>query len=605
MTEAPPYRDIVNVLQQGDTVAAERLCHDWLLRFPDDEGLLILSSLSLQRQERYAEAVQGYARLTELFPHKAAHWTNYATALRLAGRVDEAVEAASKATALEPGEAVHYVMLGQAQLQKGDYDSAQRSLLKACELDPNSPEAHIHAANVLAAVRDTQAYTLLRPWRNWLPLDPPEQLLLAHLLTTVGLADEAYEVLTELTRRMPMHLPARLQLISVLERRNDLDAAESLLADTTARFVAMDARSTNEVAHLRAMLAKRRGNAEEAREILENVGPRNDLDYAHYFLLADIHDKLRDPAAAMESLATAHARQRLELAPIEPVFFEPNTVVLPASRRFVAKEDFARWPDLAAPEGRHSPVFIVGFPRSGTTLLEQMLDAHPKLQSMDERPFFAILTGELEDLGVRTPEQLHRLNQRDCDELRKRYLGLVAEKIRRRWDARLVDKNPLNMLNLPLITRLFPQAKFILALRHPCDVVLSNYMQSYRSCSLAGACSTMERTARAYVAAMQAWLRDCEMFKPDVLVSRYEELVEDPKRQAERYAAFLGIDDAAEMLNYDKRAKEKGFIATPSYTEVVQPISARRKDRWRRYERDFEPLLPILKPMLDHWGYEV
>jgi hypothetical protein len=59
------------------------------------------------------------------------------------------------------------------------------------------------------------------------------------------------------------------------------------------------------------------------------------------------------------------------------------------------------------------------------------------------------------------------------------------------------------------------------------------------------------------------------------------------------------------MLNYDKRAREKGFIATPSYTEVVQPISARRKDRWRRYEREFEPLLPILKPMLDHWGYEV
>jgi tetratricopeptide (TPR) repeat protein len=605
MTEAPALNDIVNVLQQGNAAIAEALCRERLLRFPDDESLLLLSSLSLQRLERHDEAVQGYARLTGLFPHKAAHWTNYATALRLAGRADEAVEAAKKAVALAPDEAVHYVMLGQAELQKGDYDAAQTSLLKACELDPNSPEAHIHAANVLVAVRDTQAYTLLRPWRSWLPLDAPEQLLLAHLLMTVGIADEAYEVLTDLTRRAPMHLQARFQLVSVLERRNDLDAAESLLADTTARFVAMDARSANEVAHLRATLAKRRGNADEARAILENVGPRNDLDYAHYFQLADIHDKLRDPAAAMESLAIAHARQRLELAPIEPVFFEPNTVVLPASKRFVAKEDHARWPELAAPEGAHSPVFIVGFPRSGTTLLEQMLDAHPKLQSMDERPFFAILTGELEDLGVRTPEELHRLNQRDCDELRKRYLGLVAEKIRRRWDARLVDKNPLNMLNLPLITRLFPHAKFILALRHPCDVVLSNYMQSYRSCSLAGACSTIERTARAYVAAMQAWLRDREMFKPDVLISRYEELVEDPQRQAERYAEFLGLDDAAQMLNYDKRAREKGFIATPSYTEVVQPISARRKDRWRRYEREFEPLLPILTPMLDHWGYEV
>ncbi|HVT31097.1 MAG TPA: sulfotransferase [Rhodanobacteraceae bacterium] len=604
MTEAPALNDIVNVLQQGNTAVAEQLCRERLLRFPDDEGLLILSSLCLQRQERYAEAVRGYARLTELFPDRAAHWTNYATALRLAGRVDEAVEAASKAVALAPGEATYYVMLGQAQLQKGDYDGAQTSLLKACELDPASPEAHIHAANALAAVRDTQAYTLLRPWRSWLPLDAPEQLLLAHLLTTVGIADEAYEVLSDLMQRAPMHLPTRLQLIGLLERRNDLDAAESLLADTTARFAAMDAHSTNEIAHLRATLAKRRGNAEEARRILESVGPRNDLDCAHYFLLADIQDKLRDPAAAMESLAIAHARQRLELAPIEPIFFEPNTVVLPASKRFVTKEDHARWPELAAPETRHSPVFVVGFPRSGTTLLEQMLDAHPKLQSMDERPFFAILNGELEDLGVRVPEELHRLNQRDCDELRKRYLGLVAEKIRRRWDAQLVDKNPLNMLNLPLITRLFPNAKLILALRHPCDAVLSNYMQSYRSCSLAGACSTLERTARAYVAAMQAWLRDCEMFKPDVLMSRYEDLVEDPKRQAERYAEFLGIGDATEMLNYDKRAKEKGFIATPSYTEVVQPISARRKDRWRRYESAFEPVLPILKPMLDHWGYE-
>jgi tetratricopeptide (TPR) repeat protein len=605
MTETPSLNDIVNVLQQGNAAMAGELCREQLLRFPDDESLLLLSSLSLQRQERYGEALQGYERLTELFAHKAAHWTNYATALRLAGRVDEAVEAAKRAVALAPNEAVHYVTLGQAELQKGDYNAAQTSLLKACELDPNSPEAHIHAANVLAAVRDTQAYTLLRPWRSWLPLDAPEQLMLAHLLMTVGIADEAYEVLTDLTRRSPMHLQARFQLVSVLERRNDLDAAEALLADTTARFVAMDARSANEVAHLRATLAKRRGNAEEARAILENIGPRNDLDYAHYFLLADIQDKLRDPAAAMESLAIAHARQRLELAPIDPAFFEPNTVVLPASRRFVANEDYARWPELAAPETRHSPVFIIGFPRSGTTLLEQMLDAHPKLQSMDERPFFAILTGELDGLGVRVPEELYRLNQRDCDELRKRYLGLVAEKIRRRWDARLVDKNPLNMLNLPLITRLFPHAKFILALRHPCDVVLSNYMQSYRSCSLAGACSTMERTARAYVAAMRAWLRDAEMFKPDVLISRYEDLVEDPKRQAERYAEFLGIGDASEMLNYDKRAKEKGFIATPSYTEVVQPISARRKDRWRRYEREFEPLLPILKPMLDHWGYEV
>jgi hypothetical protein len=307
----------------------------------------------------------------------------------------------------------------------------------------------------------------------------------------------------------------------------------------------------------------------------------------------------------MHSLAVAHARQVEELEPLAPGRFAADAPILPNAVARLAAAEYQAWPRLAAPQASQSPIFIVGFPRSGTTLLEQVLDAHPKLQSMDERPFFTILGNELSDLGVRMPQDIVRLNQRDCDELRKRYLGLVSEKIRRRWDTRLVDKNPLNMLWLPLIKRLFPESKFILALRHPCDVVLSNYMQNYRSSVLASACSTLERTARAYVAAMEAWLHHEGIIRPDVLVSRYEDLVGDLPRQTALIASFLGLEDAAPMLEYDRHAREKGFIATPSYTEVIQPVSRRRMDRWRRYQREFEPILPILEPMLRHWDYAV
>jgi transcriptional regulator with XRE-family HTH domain len=116
---------------------------------------------------------------------------------------------------------------------------------------------------------------------------------------------------------------------------------------------------------------------------------------------------------------------------------------------------------------------------------------------MDENPFFNRLADTLRRHDPAVLADLAVLRQLDCDELRKRYLVMVSEKIRRRWDARLVDKNPLNMLWLPLIYRLYPAAKHVLAIRHPCDVILSCYMQNFRSSILIASSETLERLARA------------------------------------------------------------------------------------------------------------
>jgi len=168
---------------------------------------------------------------------------------------------------------------------------------------------------------------------------------------------------------------------------------------------------------------------------------------------------------------------------------------------------------------------------------------------------------------------------------------------------RLVDKNPLNMLRLPLVNRLFPRSRIIFAMRHPCDVVLSNYMQSFGAPAFMLLCSTLERLARGYVNAMQGWLHHVAILQPTLFSLRHEDLLTDFTGTAQRIGDFIGVADSAPMLTFHEHAKRKGFIATPSYAQVTEPVNRKGVDRWRRYRRHLEPILPALKPVLEHWHY--
>lgn len=598
-------QSIADAIGAGDPVHAERLCRDALRLHPDGPDVLVLLGLSLQRQGRFKEAREPFARLTRLYPDDALHWGNYAIVLRMAGDLESAEMAAATAVRLSPDDPQCLDQLGILQLLLGRPLMARDTLLRAFGRAPESPAIRIDAARACAACRDYRAEDLLRPWREWLPLEESLQFDLASVFAQLGEAEAALELLEDLAQRAPSHTGAQLLRAGIYERVNRLDDAESLLNRIAASGAEVGSDGRSQIIHQRAQLAMRRREFAEARALLEQPDACNDdqAGCAHWFSLGAVYDKLGDTAAAMRALETAHARQMDELRAGTPHLFEPDAEILPRAKARISEADYLGWPHLKAPDASQSPVFVMGFPRSGTTLLEQMLDAHPRLQSMDERPFFNILANQLDDIGVKIPEDLHRLDQRDCDELRKGYLTMACSKVPRRWDARLVDKNPLNMLWLPMIHRMFPRAQFILALRHPCDVVLSCYMQNFRAAVLATASLSLERLANAYVAAMECWLYHVGVFKPEVFVSRYEDLVADTPGQARRIAAFLGLEDADAMLRFDVRAREKGFIKTPSYTQVIEPVHRRSLGRWQRYREYLEPVLPVLRPLLEHWHY--
>jgi Tfp pilus assembly protein PilF len=599
-------QDIVVALQTGDPARAEQLIRQQLQQEPHDGDLLLLLAISLQQQNKLVDAVSVYAELTGLFPDSSLHWGNYATALRDCGELEDAEQAYTTSLSLDPHNVDQLLNFGLLLLQRKEFVAARERLLDAFDLDPQSPAVRIHAARACSACRDDHRLDeLLKPWQQWLPLDPELQFELACLKLALGEATTAQLLLEDTLRITPSHRQAKMLLASVYERVNRLDSAELLLAELVSAAVSVDEPAGLEIAHQQAVLAQRKGQLAEARALLESAGPRNHGDYAHYFVLAGICDKLGDLPAALKALEIAHQRQVEEMRLVVPNRVAEDAPVLPTAVGRVTEQDYRRWPKLLAPDAAQSPVFIVGFPRSGTTLLEQMLDAHPRLQSMDERPFFNILVDQLGLKGFEFPQDLDKLSQSDCDELRKGYVSMACTKVPRQWNTQLVDKNPLNMMWLPMIHRLFPQARFILALRHPCDVLLSNYMQNFRSTVLAMACSTIERLAMAYMAAMEAWLDHVQVLQPEVFVSRYEDLVADAAGQTRQIGRFLGLDDASPMLKFDQHARDKGYIATPSYAQVIVPVNRKGLDRWLRYREVLAPALPILEPMLKHWGYSV
>lgn len=291
-------------------------------------------------------------------------------------------------------------------------------------------------------------------------------------------------------------------------------------------------------------------------------------------------------------------------AQLVPELVEPSANPMNITNYEVSRQNFCNWQSIGAPSVEDSPIFVLGYPRSGTTMLEQMLDAHPGMRSMDEQPFVQRVIERMQSMGFQYPEQLGEMDAAQCAMLRNTYWRSVARVVQLQPGQRLVDKNPLTMLRLPLLVRLFPNAKIIFVVRHSCDVVFSNYLQHFNAPAYIALCSTLPRLADGYAAAMKFWLQHAELLEPYVFEWRYEDVIEEFDRNVDRLGEFLELADTTPLRRFSEHAKRKGYIGTPSYAQVVQPVYASSIGRWRRYRKYFEPILPTLEPAMRHWGYD-
>ena len=255
-------------------------------------------------------------------------------------------------------------------------------------------------------------------------------------------------------------------------------------------------------------------------------------------------------------------------------------------------------------------VALPGLPlrRSGTTLMEQMLKAHPNIVTTGE----VSPLGPVEDSAIRLaakndlsyPESLDVWNEDVLAELRLTFSSEV-ERLFGSLDGKLlIDKLPLNIVLLGLVEKLWPNARVLVALRDPRDACLSCFIQRF---ALNGAMVNfldIERTAITYAEVMGLWLQYRETLVLPWHEYRYEDLVDDFESTVRQVLDFIGVDWHPSVLSYREAAKQR-VINTPSYREVTAPIHKKALQRWKGYTGSLTPILPALEPFVKQFGYRI
>ena len=585
---------------------------------PDEsnEFVELLRGLAQQTLGRHAEAVATFQRLVQMQPDVSAYWNNLGVAYRQLGDTVAAEQALQTAQSLAPGDAEVRYNLGLLYLQQRRWLLARQTLLDTVQLAPPFIEARLQAAHACHVCGDNSGQeAMLEGAVTWPPQPAEQALLLATMLSVQGDLPAAFHVLAQ--AELPaepaaavMRLRLAAQRVALYERSNQLGLAQAELRQlplAALESLPQEAQRTRlEGWSAHAALAMRKANHADAAALYRRVLAHSIDDEERAsagFGLAAACDKQGRYGEAWQAAQSAHAAQLNIAGEIVPELLAADSRPLQMANHSVDRLAYAGWSTLPSPASEHSPVFVVGFPRSGTTLLEQMLDAHPDFCSMDERAFIHELTERMELAGQRYPRDLAQLTHIEADQLRSTYFRMVGKVRPDLGQRRLVDKNPLNMLCLPMIMRLFPQARIILCLRHPCDVLLSCSMQPFRSPAFMVLCSSLQRLAQGYVQAFEQWQQQVEVFAPRVLEWRYEAVIERFDEHVAQLGQFLGVADPAPMARFAEHAQRKGFISTPSYAQVTQGIHSRAVHRWHAYREVFEPVLPLLRPTMERLGY--
>lgn len=480
------------------------------------------------------------------------------------------VEAASRK---EPSNQALLLDLARAYGQRYDFPAAERYLEKAVE--------------VSAGRAQTLAYAGL-------------------ICLEFEKVDMGIRYLEKASGKKGVPIGAMMTLADIYIRDGRVDDAANLIA-RAAQMDRKDPRVLLEEAALRRL----QGQNDEALGLFRSLLSKPDIGIAvkirGLYELAGIFDRGGQYDEAMSTLLEAKAVQRTQAAPFAA------TLQLIQSRaremeQTLTADLLARWrADASKLQPARRIALLCGHPRAGTTLLEQVLDAHSDITTaeetkiMHEEAYLPLIrdfpegTSVLEALDAAPPSLLlhARENYFRCTEM------FLQKSIGGRL---LVDKNPALNVMIPMVVRIFPEAKYLVALRDPRDVVISCFLQALPLTPISSAYLSLEGTVKQYASAMGFWLDMRPRLGNQWLEVRYEELIDDLPRVARSALSFLGVEFDERVLKFHEHARTKR-VNSPSHAEVLKPVYRTAVGRWRNYQKYLEPYMNGLERFLKAFNY--
>lgn len=430
----------------------------------------------------------------------------------------------------------------------------------------------------------------------------------AHGYFCLGLAHEilgdlaaAEECFKRADAMEPGRSPTLVRIASLAARRADWDEARRYANDALTRnpqeFDAMLVLAGTDLAE-----GKTADVVERLRPIAADASIQPETRASAASAMGDALDEQGDTGAAFDAYTNAGS---LFVQAYTPLFANRQSAFEQVSELRAefeaAPANPIKVPAIAATQtnGETGHVFLMGFPRSGTTLLEAVLTAHPDVVSTEERDHVGDAASLLE--GPEVIAKFGRMSEVEAGRFRRAYWESVASCGANVTGRVFLDKLPLNTIKLPVIYRLFPNAKIVFAVREPRDVVFSCFRRRMGVNPSMFELLTLEGAARYYGAVMNLFETYRTKLALNVTQVRYEDLVADLEREAQRVCAAMGIQFVPEMRNF---AQSSRLSATPSGLQVKKGLYETGAGQWKKYEQHMSAVLPQLAPWVQRWGYD-
>jgi len=611
--------------QEGQLRQAQDECLRMLRRQQRPDAILILAKIAHEQKE-YEVAIERYQQLLGIVPDHAQTHFYLGIVLEELGRTERAIEHYKKSIALTAKEP-------QAGAGKPDsFDAAAHGhLADACSKLQRWEEAikayqqvlAIRADDVGAMIKLGHAFTgaklipeSILMYEQALTLLPENALVHRHLgasLLLMGQVNKAVECFDQALSLRPDYFAVRIELALALRQ---LGRAEEALVPLEE---AIGLKPNDEEAHINlALTHKQLGQTELAMERLEQLLtinpscgqayyhismikpgqelipvveklvsdpklPNGDAIYSH-FALGNFFDSGKSLDQAFEHFLRANSlhRETLTYDAKENIQYVDSLIKVYSKGFFQGKRPFGSDSQL--------PVFIVGVPRSGTTLVEQILSSHALVHGAGEtRAFPGVIYSIAQQLKYARPdpECMSFIDKKIIEESSARYLQELT--LHCPTAARITDKEPGNFFRIGLIKTLFPDARIIHCQRNPLDNCISVFFHYFTAFQSSFELTELGQFYRDYQRLMTHWEN---LFPGEIFTVRYEELVVDQERVSKRLIDYLGLEWDEKCLDFHNNERN---VMTPSNIQVRQPMYKNSINRWKRYEKYLKPLIEVLQ----------
>ena len=628
------YPNLANVLMaKGRSNTAKNILNEaielnpkYLRSYSIMAGILVGEG-NLQKAEFFLK------KSLEINPKDINALVNLACVLKDSGNPKQAEKFLKDALKINPSFDFALTNLGAVLNELEKFDEGEQYLRKALSINSSSPMALNNLGNILSNKKNNKEAELC--YRKAIEIKSDFSIAynnLGSLLSKQGNLIEAEKFTQKAINFNPKFELAYVNLGSIKIDLDKLKEAEELflsaieinekynyaysnlfrLYETTNKISKLknkieslnqNENIINEILMFKARISFREKDFITAKKYIDQVSDEwikntdHSTNLLYWSFRAFIEEKVKNYDEAFKCFEKSQLNLKYENT--NPKIFQDYITTY---RKNIDKDAF-----LAKTKGteiiKDSPVFLIGFPRSGTTLLDTILRSHPEIDVLEEKPLINSVEQIIKSKFKCSLDKLHNLTSKDLDYLRNHYLEILRNNCDNKNAKILIDKFPFQTVCLPLINLLFPNSKIIFTHRNPYDTVLSCFQQSFEPNNAMANFRSIESASRIYDLTMSIWLDYKEKLKINHINSKYEDLIEDFDKHILKILNFLDVSWDENIKNYRNTAHDRGKINTPSSSQVVQPLYKSSIDKWKNYEKYFKNSNRYLHKWISYFKY--